>query len=105
MCVCVCPYVCVYPYVCVSVSPPQGYRRPNFKELATDQARYQRWLLKNECKAFYTPVFAEDMRQGTQYLLQVRKQPSVARKEISNGFSLALDNSTGCVGLETDVPQ
>uniref|UniRef100_A0A671X729 Solute carrier family 12 member 2 n=1 Tax=Sparus aurata TaxID=8175 RepID=A0A671X729_SPAAU len=47
-----------------------GYRRPNFKELATDQARYQRWLLKNECKAFYTPVFAEDMRQGTQYLLQ-----------------------------------
>lgn len=52
---------------------PQGYRRPNFKELATDQARYQRWLLKNECKAFYTPVFAEDMRQGAQYLLQVGK--------------------------------
>ncbi|XP_070706519.1 solute carrier family 12 member 2 [Pempheris klunzingeri] len=47
-----------------------GYRRPNFKDLATDQARYQRWLLKNETKAFYTPVFAEDMRQGTQYLLQ-----------------------------------
>ncbi|XP_035524126.1 solute carrier family 12 member 2-like [Morone saxatilis] len=55
--------------VCVSVSL-QGYRRPNFKDLATDQARYQRWLLKNESKAFYTPVFAEDMRQGTQYLLQ-----------------------------------
>lgn len=52
---------------------PQGYRRPNFKEIATDQARYQRWLLKNECKAFYTPVFAEDMRQGAQYLLQVGK--------------------------------
>ncbi|XP_034565852.1 solute carrier family 12 member 2 [Notolabrus celidotus] len=47
-----------------------GYRRPNFKELATDQARYQRWLMKNETKAFYTPVFAEDMRQGAQYLLQ-----------------------------------
>ncbi|CAK6972271.1 solute carrier family 12 member 2 isoform X1 [Scomber scombrus] len=47
-----------------------GYRRPNFKDLATDQARYQRWLLKNETKAFYTPVFAEDMRQGCQYLLQ-----------------------------------
>nr|AIL54059.1 NKCC1 [Sciaenops ocellatus] len=47
-----------------------GYRRPNFKELATDQARYQRWLLKNESKAFYTPVFAEDLRQGAQYLLQ-----------------------------------
>ncbi|XP_020505058.1 solute carrier family 12 member 2 isoform X2 [Labrus bergylta] len=47
-----------------------GYRRPNFKELASDQARYQRWLLKSENKAFYTPVYAEDMRQGTQYLLQ-----------------------------------
>ncbi|CAJ1070990.1 solute carrier family 12 member 2 [Xyrichtys novacula] len=47
-----------------------SYRRPNFKELATDQSRYQRWLMKNETKAFYTPVFAEDMRQGTQYLLQ-----------------------------------
>uniref|UniRef100_A0A3B4YEE3 Solute carrier family 12 member 2 n=1 Tax=Seriola lalandi dorsalis TaxID=1841481 RepID=A0A3B4YEE3_SERLL len=47
-----------------------GYRRPNFKDLATDQSRYQRWLLKNETKAFYTPVFAEDMRQGSQYLLQ-----------------------------------
>uniref|UniRef100_A0A4W6G897 Solute carrier family 12 member 2 n=1 Tax=Lates calcarifer TaxID=8187 RepID=A0A4W6G897_LATCA len=47
-----------------------GYRRPNFKDLATDQSRYQRWLLKNETKAFYTPVFSEDMRQGTQYLLQ-----------------------------------
>ncbi|KAJ8380958.1 hypothetical protein SKAU_G00017360 [Synaphobranchus kaupii] len=45
-------------------------RRPNFKDLANDQARYQRWLLKNRTKAFYTPVFAEDLRQGTQYLLQ-----------------------------------
>ncbi|KAM3874509.1 solute carrier family 12 member 2 isoform 2-T2 [Diretmus argenteus] len=47
-----------------------GSRRPNFKELATDQSRFQRWLLRNETKAFYTPVFAEDMRQGCQYLLQ-----------------------------------
>uniref|UniRef100_A0A673CUW9 Solute carrier family 12 member 3 n=1 Tax=Sphaeramia orbicularis TaxID=375764 RepID=A0A673CUW9_9TELE len=39
-------------------------------DIATEQARYQRWLLKNETKAFYTSVFAEDMRQGTQYLLQ-----------------------------------
>uniref|UniRef100_A0A665VW74 Solute carrier family 12 member 3 n=1 Tax=Echeneis naucrates TaxID=173247 RepID=A0A665VW74_ECHNA len=35
-----------------------------------NQSRYQRWLLRNETKAFYTPVFAEDMRHGTQYLLQ-----------------------------------
>uniref|UniRef100_A0A7N6A3A6 Solute carrier family 12 member 2 n=1 Tax=Anabas testudineus TaxID=64144 RepID=A0A7N6A3A6_ANATE len=34
------------------------------------QSRYQRWLLKNETKAFYTPVFAEDLKQGAQYLLQ-----------------------------------
>uniref|UniRef100_A0A8C7KX43 Solute carrier family 12 member 2 n=1 Tax=Oncorhynchus kisutch TaxID=8019 RepID=A0A8C7KX43_ONCKI len=39
-------------------------------KLSNDQTRYQRWLLKNETKAFYTPVFADDMRQGTQYLLQ-----------------------------------
>lgn len=47
-----------------------GYRRPNFKDIATEQARYQRWLIKNETKGFYTSVFAEDMRQGAQYLLQ-----------------------------------
>lgn len=53
---------------------PQGYRKPNFKDLATDQSRYQRWLMKNETKAFYTPVFAEDLRQGSLYLLQVGNQ-------------------------------
>ncbi|KAM4531995.1 solute carrier family 12 member 2 isoform 1-T1 [Fundulus diaphanus] len=47
-----------------------GYRKPNFKDLAADQSRYQRWLMRNETKAFYTPVFAEDLRQGSQYLLQ-----------------------------------
>ncbi|XP_026074889.1 solute carrier family 12 member 2-like isoform X1 [Carassius auratus] len=45
-------------------------RRPNFKELNSDMMRYQRWLLHNSSKAFYTPVVAEDLRQGTQYLLQ-----------------------------------
>ncbi|XP_066507081.1 solute carrier family 12 member 2 isoform X2 [Hoplias malabaricus] len=45
-------------------------RRPNFKELNSDMVRYQRWLLNNNSKAFYTPVIAEDLRQGTQYLLQ-----------------------------------
>uniref|UniRef100_A0AAR2KW57 Solute carrier family 12 member 2 n=1 Tax=Pygocentrus nattereri TaxID=42514 RepID=A0AAR2KW57_PYGNA len=45
-------------------------RRPNFKELNSDLVRYQRWLLNNNSKAFYTPVVAEDLRQGTQYLLQ-----------------------------------
>lgn len=37
-----------------------------------DQVRYQRWLLKKRIKAFYTPVLAEDLRQGAQYLLQVQ---------------------------------
>ncbi|KAJ8287269.1 hypothetical protein GJAV_G00049610 [Gymnothorax javanicus] len=45
-------------------------RRPNFKDLANDQVRYQRWLLRTETKAFYTPVFADDLRQGAQYLMQ-----------------------------------
>uniref|UniRef100_A0A4W4F0Q0 Solute carrier family 12 member 2 n=1 Tax=Electrophorus electricus TaxID=8005 RepID=A0A4W4F0Q0_ELEEL len=45
-------------------------RRPNHKEMMSDQVRYQRWLLKKRIKAFYTPVFAEDLRQGAQYLLQ-----------------------------------
>ncbi|XP_076876103.1 solute carrier family 12 member 2 isoform X2 [Brachyhypopomus gauderio] len=45
-------------------------RRPNFKELNSDMLRYQRWLLNHKSKAFYTPVVAEDLRQGTQYLLQ-----------------------------------
>lgn len=49
----------------------QSSRRPNFKELNSDMLRYQRWLLNNSSKAFYTPVVAEDLRQGTQYLLQV----------------------------------
>lgn len=40
--------------------------------MMNDQVRYQRWLLKKRIKAFYTPVFAEDLREGAQYLLQVQ---------------------------------
>ncbi|KAA0714501.1 Solute carrier family 12 member 2 [Triplophysa tibetana] len=47
-----------------------GYRRPNHKEMMNEQVRYQRWLLKTQIKAFYTPVFAEDLRQGARFLLQ-----------------------------------
>ncbi|KAI7798279.1 solute carrier family 12 member 2-like [Triplophysa rosa] len=47
-----------------------GYRRPNHKDMMNEQVRYQRWLLKTQIKAFYTPVFAEDLRQGAQFLLQ-----------------------------------
>uniref|UniRef100_A0A8B9KCY5 Solute carrier family 12 member 2-like n=1 Tax=Astyanax mexicanus TaxID=7994 RepID=A0A8B9KCY5_ASTMX len=48
----------------------KGSRRPNYKEMMNDQIRYQRWLLKKRIRAFYSPVFAEDLRQGAQYLLQ-----------------------------------
>ncbi|XP_056393273.1 solute carrier family 12 member 2 isoform X2 [Hyla sarda] len=47
-----------------------GPRRQALKELLTDQARYQRWLIKNKNKAFYSPVHAEDLRDGAQYLMQ-----------------------------------
>ena len=52
----------------------QVTRRPNFKELAQDHARCQRWLHKKHIKAFYTPVFSDNLRHGTQVLLQVNSQ-------------------------------
>ncbi|KAM8866447.1 solute carrier family 12 member 2 [Synchiropus picturatus] len=45
-------------------------RRPNFKELAQDHARCQRWLGKKRIKAFYTHVISDNLRHGTQFLLQ-----------------------------------
>uniref|UniRef100_A0A8D0L9S1 Solute carrier family 12 member 2 n=1 Tax=Sphenodon punctatus TaxID=8508 RepID=A0A8D0L9S1_SPHPU len=47
-----------------------GPRRQAMKELTADQAKYQRWLIKNKMKAFYAPVHAEDLRDGAQYLMQ-----------------------------------
>uniref|UniRef100_A0A8C4H0P1 Solute carrier family 12 member 2 n=1 Tax=Dicentrarchus labrax TaxID=13489 RepID=A0A8C4H0P1_DICLA len=35
-----------------------------------DRARCQRWLNKKRIKAFYTTVFSENLRHGTQFLLQ-----------------------------------
>ncbi|XP_034027050.1 solute carrier family 12 member 2-like [Thalassophryne amazonica] len=45
-------------------------RRPNFKELFQDHARCQRWLNKKRIKAFYTPVFSDNLRHGAQFLMQ-----------------------------------
>ncbi|KFV49389.1 Solute carrier family 12 member 2, partial [Tyto alba] len=45
-------------------------RMKAMKELSTDLAKYQRWLIKNKMKAFYAPVHAEDLRDGGQYLMQ-----------------------------------
>ncbi|XP_072928176.1 solute carrier family 12 member 2 isoform X2 [Hemitrygon akajei] len=47
-----------------------GPLRQALKEISTDQSKYQRWLIKNKMKAFYAPVYAEDLREGTQILLQ-----------------------------------
>lgn len=52
---------------CVSI---QVSRRPNFKELYQDRACCQRWLNKKRIKAFYSTVFADNLRHGTQFLLQ-----------------------------------
>lgn len=59
------------PSVSLPLSSFQVYRRPNFKELSQDCARCQRWLNKKRIKAFYTSVFADNLRHGTQFLLQV----------------------------------
>lgn len=45
------------------------------KEMSIDQAKYQRWLIKNKMKAFYAPVHADDLREGAQYLMQVNFLP------------------------------
>ncbi|XP_004631373.1 solute carrier family 12 member 2 [Octodon degus] len=47
-----------------------GPRRQAMKEMSVDQAKYQRWLIKNKMKAFYAPVHADDLREGAQYLMQ-----------------------------------
>ncbi|XP_055980376.1 solute carrier family 12 member 2 isoform X2 [Sorex fumeus] len=47
-----------------------GPRRQAVKEMSIDQARYQRWLIKNKMKGFYAPVHADDLREGAQYLMQ-----------------------------------
>uniref|UniRef100_A0A8C0VAM3 Solute carrier family 12 member 2 n=1 Tax=Cyanistes caeruleus TaxID=156563 RepID=A0A8C0VAM3_CYACU len=51
---------------------PDSCSLPSYsmKELSTDLAKYQRWLIKNKMKAFYAPVHAEDLRDGGQYLMQ-----------------------------------
>uniref|UniRef100_A0A3B3WR56 Solute carrier family 12 member 2 n=1 Tax=Poecilia mexicana TaxID=48701 RepID=A0A3B3WR56_9TELE len=37
-------------------------RRPNFKDLSQDYVRCRRWLIKKRIKAFYSPVFADNLR-------------------------------------------
>ncbi|XP_069505715.1 solute carrier family 12 member 2-like [Ambystoma mexicanum] len=47
-----------------------GFQRQSLKEMALNQAKYQRWLIQRKKKAFYSPVCADEFRQGVLYLLQ-----------------------------------
>ncbi|XP_013870099.1 solute carrier family 12 member 2 [Austrofundulus limnaeus] len=66
-------------------------RRPNFKEVSQDYARCRRWLSKKRIKAFYAPVFADNLRQGTQLLLQAvglgRLKPNTLVMGFKNNWS------------------
>ncbi|KAM3867825.1 solute carrier family 12 member 2 [Diretmus argenteus] len=66
-------------------------RRPTFKELSQDHARCQRWLHKKSIKAFYTPVFSDNLRHGAQVLLQAtglgRLKPNTLVMGFKNNWS------------------
>uniref|UniRef100_A0A7N8X4F5 Solute carrier family 12 member 2-like n=1 Tax=Mastacembelus armatus TaxID=205130 RepID=A0A7N8X4F5_9TELE len=66
-------------------------RRPNFKEVLQDHARCQRWLNKKRIKAFYTPVFSDNLRHGAQLLLQAvglgRLKPNTLVMGFKNNWS------------------
>uniref|UniRef100_H3BA36 Solute carrier family 12 member 2 n=1 Tax=Latimeria chalumnae TaxID=7897 RepID=H3BA36_LATCH len=47
-----------------------GPLRQTLKEMSVNQVRYQRWLIQQKKKAFYSGVCSEDFRQGVQYLIQ-----------------------------------
>ncbi|XP_070759900.1 solute carrier family 12 member 2-like [Enoplosus armatus] len=66
-------------------------RRPNVKELSQDHARCQRWLNKKRIKAFYIPVFSDNLRHGAQFLLQAvglgRLKPNTLVMGFKNNWS------------------
>uniref|UniRef100_A0A3B3WRY5 Solute carrier family 12 member 2 n=1 Tax=Poecilia mexicana TaxID=48701 RepID=A0A3B3WRY5_9TELE len=44
--------------------------RTALSDLSQDYVRCRRWLIKKRIKAFYSPVFADNLRHGAQLLLQ-----------------------------------
>nr|AGX01628.1 Na+:K+:2Cl- cotransporter 1b [Monopterus albus] len=66
-------------------------RRPNVKELSQEHARCQRWLNEKRIKAFYTPVFSDNLRHGVQFLLQAvglgRLKPNTLVMGFKNNWS------------------
>uniref|UniRef100_A0A671X5D6 Solute carrier family 12 member 2 n=1 Tax=Sparus aurata TaxID=8175 RepID=A0A671X5D6_SPAAU len=77
--------------IVLCLSSVQVTRRPNFKELSQDHARCQRWLNKKRIKAFYTTVFSDNLRHGTQFLLQAvglgRLKPNTLVMGFKNNWS------------------
>uniref|UniRef100_A0A8C6UCB1 Solute carrier family 12 member 2 n=1 Tax=Neogobius melanostomus TaxID=47308 RepID=A0A8C6UCB1_9GOBI len=61
-------------------------RRPNFRELSAEHDRCQRWLQKKKIRAFYTPVFSDNLRYGTQLLLQAMGLGRVRPNTLVMGF-------------------
>uniref|UniRef100_A0A8C7XLF2 Solute carrier family 12 member 3 n=1 Tax=Oryzias sinensis TaxID=183150 RepID=A0A8C7XLF2_9TELE len=63
----------------------------HIRTLTQDYARCQRWLSKKRIKAFYAPVFAENMRYGAQLLLQAvglgRLKPNTLVMGFKNNWS------------------
>lgn len=66
-------------------------RRSNFRELYQDYARCQRYLNKKRIKAFYAPVFSDNLRHGAQLLLQAvglgRLKPNTLVMGFKNNWS------------------
>uniref|UniRef100_A0A7N6BBF2 Solute carrier family 12 member 2 n=1 Tax=Anabas testudineus TaxID=64144 RepID=A0A7N6BBF2_ANATE len=58
---------------------------------SSDHARCQRWLNKKRIKAFYTPVFSDNLRHGAQFLLQAvglgRLKPNTLVMGFKNNWS------------------
>ncbi|KAM8939350.1 solute carrier family 12 member 2-like [Pelodytes ibericus] len=47
-----------------------GFHKQCLKDMVLNQAKYQKWLIQHKKKAFYSPVCAEQFRQGVLYLIQ-----------------------------------
>lgn len=86
---------CTFPLLILCLSLISAFaqvaRRPNFKEMSQDYARCQRWLNKKRFKAFYTSVFADNLRHGTQFLLQV------VSSDCTQWFILCSDHLKSCL--------
>uniref|UniRef100_A0A3B3YA25 Solute carrier family 12 member 2 n=1 Tax=Poecilia mexicana TaxID=48701 RepID=A0A3B3YA25_9TELE len=65
--------------------------RTALSDLSQDYVRCRRWLIKKRIKAFYSPVFADNLRHGAQLLLQAvglgRLKPNTLVMGFKNNWS------------------